>query len=215
MWRYFAQQAKNDEGAAWVKNGVLHESAKLTVPIHGGFHRKPTVQGGKNDLKIGVSKMAGHKKKGMKAKGMKAGGKMMVKGKAVGGVMKSLKKLTKGMKPAPAKPTPAPAAPKPRRNAKPGTRAAGAGKVSGGKGPQLSSRGTRAMLTRMKKGDMPVPFRRAKGGTMKAKGMMAGGKMKAKGMAKGGKMATKSYAKGGAAGGMRKPSNKNSGLYGR
>ncbi len=71
------------------------------------------------------------------------------------------------------------------------------------------------MLTRMKKGDMPVPFRRAKGGTMKAKGMMAGGKMKAKGMAKGGKMATKSYAKGGAAGGMRKPSNKNSGLYGR
>ena len=50
---------------------------------------------------------------------------------------------------------------------------------------------------------------------MKAKGMMAGGKMKAKGMAKGGKMAAKSYAKGGAAGGMKKPSNKNSGLYGR
>ena len=53
------------------------------------------------------------------------------------------------------------------------------------------------------------------GGKMKAKGMKAGGKMKAKGMAKGGKMTTKGYAKGGAAGGMRKPSNKNSGLYGR
>ena len=39
--------------------------------------------------------------------------------------------------------------------------------------------------------------------------------MKKKGMAKGGKMTTKGYAKGGAAGGMRKPSNKNSGLYGR
>jgi hypothetical protein len=50
---------------------------------------------------------------------------------------------------------------------------------------------------------------------MKAKGMAMGGKMKAKGMAKGGKMTTKGYAKGGAAGGMRKPSNKNSGLYGR
>jgi len=49
----------------------------------------------------------------------------------------------------------------------------------------------------------------------KTRGKAMGGTMKAKGMAKGGKMATKSYAKGGAAGGMRKPSNKNSGLYGR
>lgn len=61
-----------------------------------------------------------------------------------------------------------------------------------------------------------------KGGKIKAKGMNKGGKIKAKGMAKGGKMTTKGYAKGGAMrskgaakGGMRKPSSKNSGLYGR
>ena len=41
----------------------------------------------------------------------------------------------------------------------------------------------------------------------KTKGMMMGGAMKAKGMKKGGKMK--------AAGGMRKPSAKNSGLFGR
>lgn len=63
-----------------------------------------------------------------------------------------------------------------------------------------------------------------KGGAMGGKkgmkmpvGMKKGGSaMKTKGYAKGGAMKTKGYAKGGAAkGGMRKPSSKNSGLYGR
>jgi hypothetical protein len=61
-----------------------------------------------------------------------------------------------------------------------------------------------------------------RGGAMKTKGMKKGGAMKTKGMAKGGAMKTKGYAKGGAMkskgaakGGMRKPSSKNSGLYGR
>jgi hypothetical protein len=51
---------------------------------------------------------------------------------------------------------------------------------------------------------------------MKTKGYAKGGVMKSKGMAKGGVMKSKGMAKGGAAnGGMRKPSSKNSGLYGR
>jgi len=63
-----------------------------------------------------------------------------------------------------------------------------------------------------------------KGGAMGGKkgmkmpmGMKKGGSaMKTKGYAKGGAMKTKGYAKGGAAkGGMKKPSSKNSGLYGR
>ena len=54
------------------------------------------------------------------------------------------------------------------------------------------------------------------GGTiMKSKMGTKGGAMKTKGYAKGGAMKTKGYARGGAAGGMRKPSSKNSGLYGR
>ena len=53
-------------------------------------------------------------------------------------------------------------------------------------------------------------------GHKKTKGMMKGGAMKAKGMMKGGAMKAKGMAKGGVANrGMRKPSNKNSGLYGR
>ena len=74
----------------------------------------------------------------------------------------------------------------------------------------------------MKRGGATKAKGMKKGGAMKAKGMNKGGKIKAKGMAKGGKMATKGYAKGGAMrtkgaakGGMRKPSSKNSGLYGR
>jgi hypothetical protein len=39
--------------------------------------------------------------------------------------------------------------------------------------------------------------------------------MMSKGYAKGGAMKSKGGAKGGAMGGMRKPSNKNSGLFGR
>ena len=61
-----------------------------------------------------------------------------------------------------------------------------------------------------------------RGGMMKTKGMAKGGSMKTKGMAKGGAMKTKGMAKGGVArtkgsvkGGARKPSSKNSGLYGR
>ena len=56
-----------------------------------------------------------------------------------------------------------------------------------------------------------------KGGAMmmKTKGMKKGGKMMSKGYAKGGAMKSKGGAKGGAMGGMRKPSNKNSGLFGR
>ena len=61
----------------------------------------------------------------------------------------------------------------------------------------------------------PQARRRSNPDIGRGSGMKAGGSMKAKGMAKGGKMATKGYAKGGAAGGMRKPSSKNSGLYGR
>jgi hypothetical protein len=46
--------------------------------------------------------------------------------------------------------------------------------------------------------------------------MAKGGAMKTKGYAKGGAMKSKGMSKGGAAkGGMRKPSSKNSGLYGR
>jgi len=47
----------------------------------------------------------------------------------------------------------------------------------------------------------------------KTKGMMMGGAMKAKGMKKGGKV--KGAAKASHAGGMRKPSSKSSGLFGR
>ena len=56
-----------------------------------------------------------------------------------------------------------------------------------------------------------------KGGAMmmKTKGMKKGGKMMSKGYAKGGAMKSKGGAKGGAMKGMRKPSNKNSGLFGR
>ena len=50
-----------------------------------------------------------------------------------------------------------------------------------------------------------------KGAMMKTKGYAKGGAMKAKGAAKGGAMRAKGVAKGG----MRKPSSKNSGLYGR
>ena len=96
------------------------------------------------------------------------------------------------------------------------------GMKAGGKFPDLTGDGkvTRKDILKgrgvpgMKGGGMKTKGYMA-GGKMKAKGMAMGGKMKAKGMAKGGKMAAKSYAKGGAAGGMRKPSNKNSGLYGR
>ena len=52
-------------------------------------------------------------------------------------------------------------------------------------------------------------------GMIKAKGMKKGGKMMSKGYAKGGAMKSKGGAKGGAMKGMRKPSNKNSGLFGR
>ena len=45
----------------------------------------------------------------------------------------------------------------------------------------------------------------------KSKGMQKGGKMRSKG----GAMKSKGGAKGGAMKGMRKPSNKNSGLFGR
>ena len=64
---------------------------------------------------------------------------------------------------------------------------------------------------------MMMPGGMKKGGSaMKAKGMAKGGAMKTKGYAKGGAMKAKGMAKGGAAkGGMRKPSSKNSGLYGR
>ena len=72
------------------------------------------------------------------------------------------------------------------------------------------------------KGGMMKSKGMAKGGAMKTKGMAKGGMMKSKGMAKGGAMKTKGYAKGGVArtkgsvkGGARKPSSKNSGLYGR
>lgn len=47
----------------------------------------------------------------------------------------------------------------------------------------------------------------------KTKGMMMGGAMKAKGMKKGGKV--NGAAKASHAGGMRKPSSKSSGLFGR
>ena len=50
---------------------------------------------------------------------------------------------------------------------------------------------------------------------MKTKGMKKGGAMKAKGMMRGGAMKTKGMKKGGAMKTMRRPSNKNSGLYGR
>jgi len=45
----------------------------------------------------------------------------------------------------------------------------------------------------------------------KTKGYAQGGKMKTKGMKKGGKM----MSKGGAKGGIKKPSSKNSGLFGK
>lgn len=58
---------------------------------------------------------------------------------------------------------------------------------------------------------MKMPGGMKEGGAAKK-----GGKVAPKGMAKGGAMTPKGMAKGGAAnGGMRKPSSKNSGLYGR
>ena len=58
-------------------------------------------------------------------------------------------------------------------------------------------------------------FKKAKAKKAKPKKMQKGGKMMSKGYAKGGAMKSKGGAKGGAMGGMRKPSNKNSGLFGR
>lgn len=129
--------------------------------------------------------MAGHKKKGMKAKGMKRGG-----------ASRSARTRVDPRGVQRQAPLDAPRGPKKKKKPMNPTKPRIPDPLEGGP----SNSGSRRMQ---------------KGGAMKAKGMMAGGSMKAKGMAKGGKMATKGYAKGGAAGGMRKPSSKNSGLYGR
>ena len=77
-----------------------------------------------------------------------------------------------------------------------------------------SKMGTKGGAMGGKKKMMPGGMKKG-GSAKKAKGMAKGGAMKTKGYAKGGAMKTKGYARGGATGGMRKPSNKNSGLYGR
>jgi len=87
----------------------------------------------------------------------------------------------------------------------------------GTKGGAMGGKKKKMMPGGMKKGGSAMKAKgMAKGGAMKTKGYAKGGAMKAKGMAKGGAMKAKGMSKGGAAkGGMRKPSSKNSGLYGR
>ena len=91
---------------------------------------------------------------------------------------------------------------------------------------QIASAVSRKRAKKQGVGGKPTNVKTLKSGgevmKMKSKGGMKGGMMKSKGMAKGGAMKTKGYANGGVArtkgsvkGGARKPSSKNSGLYGR
>ena len=91
---------------------------------------------------------------------------------------------------------------------------------------QIASAVSRKRAKKQGVGGKPTNVKTLKSGgevmKMKSKGGMKGGMMKSKGMAKGGAMKTKGYANGGVArtkgsvkGGAKKPSSKNSGLYGR
>ena len=185
--------------------------------------------------------MAGHKKKGMKAKGMMAGGQMKAKGMKAGGKMKAKgmmaggKMKAKGMRRG-GSPRPKPRQDATGQNVKNMQRILGLMKDSV-KGPVsdaeykkfmsgaknlagMAGGGVKGAISDLELGAFTSSAKKSptgKGGSPRPKPQRKkyGGSMKAKGMAQGGKVATKTSTRGGATGGMRKPSNKKSGLYGR